>query len=46
VNIHYTLASVHLKALKRIKQLPFLVTTVIGGKTFTTKLILKAPAKS
>jgi hypothetical protein len=46
VNIHYTLASVNLKALKRIKQLPFLVTTVIGGKTFTTKLILKAPAKS
>ena len=46
VNIHYTLASVNLKALKRIKQLPFLVTTVIGGKTFTTKLTMKAPAKS
>lgn len=46
VKVNLKLSSTSLKALKRAKQVRFAVTVKLGGKTFTTKLTLKAPKKS
>ena len=46
VKVNLKLSSTSLKALKRAKQLRFAVTVKLGGKTFATKLTLKAPKKS
>ena len=46
VKVNLKLSSTSLKALKRAKQLRFAVTVKLGGKTFATKLTLKAPKRS
>lgn len=43
VNVTLKLSSKQLKALKHVKKLGFTVAVTSGGKTFTTKLTLKAP---
>lgn len=45
VKVKLKLSSKSLKALKKARKLRFVVTATLGGKTFTTKLTLKAPKK-
>ena len=44
VKMKFKLSSKNRKALKRVKSLRFKVTVALGGRTFTTKVKLKAPA--
>lgn len=43
VKVTFKLSSKNLKALKRAKKLRFKVTVTLGGKTFASKLTVKAP---
>lgn len=46
VKVKYKLARKHLKPLRKAKKLRFRVTATLAGRTYTTKLTLKAPKKS
>jgi hypothetical protein len=43
--VTFKLTKKHLNALKRARSVRFKVTVTLAGKTFTTKLKLKAPKK-
>jgi hypothetical protein len=46
VNVRFQLSRAYLRAVKRVKRLPFVVLVALGGKTYATTLTLLAPAVS
>lgn len=44
--VRFKLSSASLKALKHLQRLRFVVTATVGGRTFTTKLTLRAPRRT
>lgn len=45
VTVTFTLSKTNLRALKKRRMIAFRVTATLSGKTFTTKLTLRAPRK-